>query len=477
MKLLTIRKILFGLLLSVFTVPAMGQNASIGTDSVLSLGLPVVLVTTVDAEEPSCEYVSHPEGCIGDGTKNATKVPGRVVVRQGNDVLFDSGDYLKKESGMTIKIRGNSSAYQDKKSFKIKLEKKGDMLSRGDDKTYKDKNWVLLKNDVLCLNTLIGMKTQELLHRGWTPAVRCVNVVINGDYRGVYMLGEAVERNEKCRIDVDKNNGYVIEEDPYWWNEDVSFAGGYLSDWYLDYFKYTFKYPDADELTPEQLSYIKTAVYNLEKSIEDGTYPDYMDVRSFASWLLAHDLLGDNDSAGSNMFLTKYDDTAESKFRMGPLWDFDAIMRMPDIWARIHDEYYFGRLFGSSNRTFAETYEALWNEITPTFFDEMTAFLQAYPQTEEGKAAERSRQADWDRWADSNFNPKGGTLAEDVVAAVNWFTARKAFLSSQIATLGVSTVSADKPLRSGEYYNLQGQRVSPTTKGLLIHNGRKVFNQ
>lgn len=38
------------------------------------------------------------------------------------------------------------------------------------------------------------------------------------------MLSETVERNKDCRINVAKT-GYIIESDPFWWNEDLYFEG------------------------------------------------------------------------------------------------------------------------------------------------------------------------------------------------------------------------------------------------------------
>jgi hypothetical protein len=95
----------------------------------LEYGLPVIVVNTVNDEEPTAEPINHPEGCLGTGITNATKVPGRVRIYFSGDVEnpdFDSGEYEEGQSGMTFKIRGNSSANSSKKPFKIKLQKKAD---------------------------------------------------------------------------------------------------------------------------------------------------------------------------------------------------------------------------------------------------------------------------------------------------------------------------------------------------------------
>ncbi len=73
---------------------------------VIDAGLPVLYVETVDGEEPTFDKVTHPEGMMGEGITNATKVPGRIRIVLGGADLYDSGDYVAKTSGMTIMIRG-----------------------------------------------------------------------------------------------------------------------------------------------------------------------------------------------------------------------------------------------------------------------------------------------------------------------------------------------------------------------------------
>ena len=240
-----------------------------------SLSMPVVVINTIDNEEPTGEYVVAPEGCNGGSIRNATKVPGSLVIYKGDETLYDSGEYEEGVSGMKYNIRGNWSSWLPKKPFKIKLEKKADLLCRGN-KKYNDRNWVLLKE--------------------------VVNLTMNGLSQGLYLLIESVKRNKRCRIDV-SDTGYIIEFDPYWWNEDFFVPSNYSDN-------YTFKHPDVEDFTEESTTYISNAVLEMEQSLKDGTYPSYIDVLSFASWLVAHDILGTQDGLGSNIFMMKYDNTA-----------------------------------------------------------------------------------------------------------------------------------------------------------------------
>jgi len=42
----------------------------------------------------------------------------------------------------------------------------------------------------------------------YVPRVEYVNVIVNDDYRGIYILSENITRDKDCRIDVDKDEGY-----------------------------------------------------------------------------------------------------------------------------------------------------------------------------------------------------------------------------------------------------------------------------
>ncbi len=384
--------------------------------------MPLLVVDTEDGEEPTCEQVSPPEGCIGNGITNANKVKSSLRILLAGDTIYDSGDYEKDVSGMTIKIRGNSSAYLTKKSYKIKLQKKADLLHRGDDATYKDKEWVLLTNEKNLSNHYLGFMATDAMGCPWTPANEFVNVVMNGVYRGIYLLAEPVKRNADCRIDVDEDTGYIIEYDPYWWNEDVYFESSMESPE-----EYTFKYPDSDDVTQEQIDYIQGAVLEMEASLDGEDYPDYIDLWSFARWVLTHDLLGTYDSGGSNMFLSKYDNTDASKFKMETLWDFDSIERMEAEWANIHDRYCFGKLFGNDNTAFAKEYAALWGRKRESAIKKIVGGLDGI--VESGLADEIDRFIPYDNVVSDFVHT---SITDEIDAHKDWLTSRKAWLDEAI---------------------------------------------
>ena len=404
---------------------AVGDSMMILSD-IISKGLPVLYIQTIDGEEPTCDYVSAPAGCMGKTITNATKVPGRMIIYQHIDeidsVLYDSGDYEKDVSGMTIKIRGNTSAYATKKPYKIKLQKKQDLLFRGDEATFKDKDWVLLKYDYLLARA--GFKVNELLGLPWTPQLKFVSVVLNDRYKGLYMLCESVKRNPDCRINVDKTTGYIFECDPYWWNEDV-----YVNSLTAPSYNFTFKYPDSDEILPEQLEYIQTVVTDYENSLNGPDYTDKIDVTTFAAWCLGHDIEGTQDAGGANRYYSKYDSTDTSKIQMPLLWDFDMAERTSGAWSLSHIRH-FSSLFDNENRTFVDEYVGLWRKMKKTFFSTMNQFLTSCYTSSDGRALNASLELEG---LAGGYTPT--SLQEHATGRIIWYNSRYRWLNKQVDAL------------------------------------------
>ncbi len=389
--------------------------------------LPLMIINTIDNEEPVCDYVDSPTGW-GASIDNATKVPSQIQMKKGCEIIYDSGIYENNVSGATIKIRGNTSAYGKRKSYKIKLQKKADLLQyiREDEENHKDKNWCLINGKTL--NTAVGLFVSEIIGFDWTPAFDYVNVVMNGEYRGLYILIESVERSE-CRINVHKNEGFIVERDPYFWKEEIYFD---TPDTYKDVLKYTFKYPDSDNISVESDSYlyIKDFFRKFYYSLPNGNYEDYIDTDSFASWVLVHDLLGTKDYAGSNIFISKYD-SGDSKLKMETPWDFDSIYGEEDSWVPIHRfaTFVYWDLFRSTNKIFKNAYIEKWNDLSPVFYEDLISKLENLENTR-GDAINTSRHLDCIIY---NNSYKG--IEEEIEEVKSWFVNRIDFINSAITEL------------------------------------------
>ena len=78
-----------------------------------------------------------------------------------------------------------------------------------------------LQNEESNLLTALGFILSRTVGMEWVPEYTFVNLVMNGRYMGLYYLTDAVERGDK-RVDIQKT-GFLIENDAYWWKEDVYF--------------------------------------------------------------------------------------------------------------------------------------------------------------------------------------------------------------------------------------------------------------
>ena len=442
------------------------------TPELKSTGLKTVVVTTIGEEEPVCESVEAPEGSWGVGTTNVNKVPGSVTVfNPDGSVAYESGEYMKKESGMTIKVRGNTSARYAKKPFKIKLEKKGDLMGRGD-KNLNDKNWVLLtaRHNLYELGFLIG----KWIEMPWSPAYEYVNVVINDDFRGVYLLAEAVERNEKCRI-MTEETGFVAERDPYWWNEN----GEYLPSGWNPQFNWTMKYPDFEDLTEDQKDYISGELRNFEQVISSEDYEEAIDVDSFCKWVIAQDILGTSDGGGTNFYLARNDNAPGSKLYVPVLWDVDSGEETVDAWSNVHYEKHIAPLFNNANPFFKKRYVELYREFSPVIYhniEELTSSLRS----DEWEGYNEAALLNNEKWGDAAPQYASNQNADDMDW---WFPDRSKWLDKAVEELaesldkGASGVGTFPVKDEGliNVYTISGIKIYAGEKGAFTPSSPGIY--
>ncbi|MDE5975915.1 MAG: CotH kinase family protein, partial [Muribaculaceae bacterium] len=293
------------------------------------MNIPVLDFKMENGEFPTCEYVEHPAGCNGYSIVNNEYLKGSFTISIGDNVVYESGEYVNKESGVRLKVRGNTSSYDGvlKKSYKVKLSKKADLLLR-EDKKLKDKDWVLLGLGSKKLNYVAGTETGRICGIPWEPEGRHVVVIINDQYMGTYYLVEAISAGSH-RVDI-AESGYIVENDAYWWKPEEVYFKSIHQRYDLGW---TFKEPDTDDFHEMSLENVKWAINNIEHHLYNGKdVTDFIDYESFANWLLAHDIIMTTDGYGSNIFVTKADfdplSPYSTKFKMGPLWDFDTSLTM-----------------------------------------------------------------------------------------------------------------------------------------------------
>ncbi len=374
----TIRHFVAATLLALLPVLSAAQTDKDTIDVLKSIALPLLDIETENNVNPTFTPIEAPEGCWGLGITDNDYVAGRLQITLLDSTLYDSGDYVKDKSGLRIKVRGNTSAvYFEQTPYKLKLSKKADLLLR-DDKTQKNKNWALLSTQLTgnLFFTLAGLEAARIVGMPWEPEVRFVNVVLNGRYIGLYNLIETIERADS-RIQID-DSGFVVENDAYWWNEGDAY---FHTPHQVSGMGYTFKYPDYEDVDSQRVAQIKDIMETAEDALWNGGEVDSMfDYTSFAKWLIAHDLLGSTDAAGTNIYYVMEaigsDGNALKPLQAGPLWDFGSIFKANGSdWSAQHTSEitYYPQLF--KREKFASEYIRLFNALKSTFASDIAERL------------------------------------------------------------------------------------------------------
>lgn len=437
--------------------------------------MPLFEFSLKDGEFPTFEVAEAPEGMSGKGIKNAKYVEGSLVISRLGEVLYESGDYVAKKSGIRLKVRGNTSSSQDwiaRKSYKIKLSKKADLLFR-DDVDARDKNWVLLGYASMKFNYLAGAAVGNHLGMIWEPEGIHVNVIVNGQYMGLYYLAESVEQGTH-RVNV-SDSGYIVENDPYFWLPDEVY---FKSNHQASNMGWTFKYPDTDDFNETSLGDIQWAINAAEKTLYGtGDLEQYLDYESFASWLLAHDIMRSSDGTGGNMYVVKDEFNPLSPFAsrlsMGPLWDFDGSFDgASEDFSAIHSSkvFIFPQLLEIPE--FKDCYLKKYNDVRETVKDAVMGAVEKY--LDASPDLWKARVINTAMGKDELYFKPGQNPYEHYRELDEFFTQRLKDLDKLIlGKVGVEEIPSDSDsTQQGEgevrHYNQAGLPVDETASGLVI---------
>lgn len=429
------------LILAFLPAVCFAQNSEKVLEQYSGLGLPLICITTADGKEPTSSVIYGP--IQGETLTDIVPKEGRMQIYRCDTLWYDSGEYQEDVSGMRIRHRGNTSAvHYRNKPFKLTLEKKADLIiTPEDDGTDKrSKHWVLL-NCSFSLRTAFVSLLEKKIGMEYPTRVEYVNVIINNDYRGIYILSENVRR-EKCRVDVDKEDGYIIELNPYYWNEPFS-----ISTRFTGFLQWTLKYPAPEDLTEEQEANIRSDIERFEQAVTSPYYSEVIDVPSVARWIFLHDICGTYDPSGSNIFVARKDREPSSLMRMPVAWDMDSSMAK-DIsnWSRTHSEVglFLSHLFTNQNcPDFCTAYINDWKRVLEAgVMEQMTQSCLDFPTTAQGQGLIRSYPLHAERW---KFDPSIFDVEAASQAFAEWFTARKQTLNTLVMGLEDFVTGIESP--------------------------------
>ncbi len=156
--------------------------------------------------------------------------------------LFNCEEEFELTAAAGVKVRGNSTADGDEKPYRIKFDKKQNMLGLHDGKEYK--SWVLLKSQWNLVMDHMGFTLADVIleDRYYSSDCTFVNVYINGKFKGIYLLCEQnqvaddrVDIYEPKEGETQTEIGYLVEIDHYAHEGDepffnVDYLGAELTD-------------------------------------------------------------------------------------------------------------------------------------------------------------------------------------------------------------------------------------------------------
>ncbi len=307
-----------------------------------------------------------------------------------------------------IDLRGHSSMGFAQKQYGIETrDSSGNNLNASILGMPTENDWVLYApyNDKSLMRNALTYSLGRDMGR-YASRARFCEVLINGEYKGVYTFFEKIKRDNN-RVDIagltsvdtsgiELTGGYICSLD---WIDN----GGWTSSYPPDPTNpdqntvfYQYIYPKDVDILPQQETYIQQYVDSFETALTSPTFDDpatgwrkYGDEGSFIDYFLMNEISKNVDGYRLSTFFYKEKITSGGKINMGPLWDFNLAWHNADYcnnqnfggWAFEFTDYcswdfpfWWRRL--DQDTMFQNNVRCRWDELRTTVFD--TAYIFNY---------------------------------------------------------------------------------------------------
>ncbi|MEY3050389.1 MAG: hypothetical protein RLY31_174 [Bacteroidota bacterium] len=291
--------------------------------------LPVVVIQTI------------PPGEIPD----EPKIPAHmgIVWHPDGSPNSPAGPFDAYDGWVGIEIRGSSSQSFPKKNYAVETrEADGSARNVSLLGLPAENDWILhgpFSDKSLLRNAITYVLAGQLM--AYAPRVRFCEVLINGDYKGVYLLTEKIKR-DRNRVDISNlkpednsgdelTGGYILKFDKW----DGAHSEGFQSQFRpypgaAEGVYYQYHEPAPDEITDAQREYIRAFVHQMEFVLQgpdfadpERGYPAYFDLDALVHYFFLQELGRNVDGYRLSTFLSKDKDSVSPLFKAGPVWDFN----------------------------------------------------------------------------------------------------------------------------------------------------------
>lgn len=289
---------------------------------------------------------------------------------------------------MEIKGRGNYSwTGFEKKPYRIKLADKQPLLGMN-----KSKHFTLLahaddSNDRKgFMRNAVGFELSKLIGMTYTPDAKPLELVLNGDYIGLYFLTEHIRvdkdrvnivEQEDEEIDSEKiTGGWLVEIDNYDTDPHITIKeGGKTTMWI------TYK-------TPEVLSYLQEQYLTQQmKLIDNLVYGDknsnelwnHLDMDALAKFYIVQELTDNYESFHGSCYLHK-DVGTNAKWNFGPVWDFGSSFNRDKSQYMYQGAVWHNHWIPEICKfpAFMNRVKEIWNEFYNGKYNDIYTFIDAH---------------------------------------------------------------------------------------------------
>lgn len=300
--------------------------------------LPLLSIDTGGRAIPGEAILNDQMSTIGV-TKAEDQSDGIVVqmeLRCKEGAWHQPGDAPDLTSKAVIRIRGNSSRRFAKKSYRLELVQDGhpelknkqDLLGMG-----RSGDWVLhgpFLDKTLMRNYMWMNLSGEIM--GNAPEVRFCELMIDGEYKGLYVLMETIEVGEErlqlsAYRDGDPVTSYLLHLETRAQYDKSIESFSFYTKRLEPRSSFEIAYPtrshltDAVKTTIEQdFSEIQKAIFSRKAGNDDDFYTRYLDEDSFIDYYILMEFLAVTDMFSSSTYFYK---DVRGKLCIGPVWDFN----------------------------------------------------------------------------------------------------------------------------------------------------------
>ena len=368
-------------------------------------------------------------------------------------VSLDGKDGYNWYSGTgSIRGRGNSTwSIYPKKPYRIKLNEKHKVLGLA-----KAKNWVLLANyrDLTSMMNTFVFEVARWMGMPYVNHSRFVELFIDGEYEGLYLLTEQVQQGTN-RVDVSDAEGILLAMDK---DDGPELSPQSTDNFWSTVYNMPMCVKHPDDVTTEQRNSIQAVLAELESAIKSVDYEaldSLMDMRSFMTMAMIQELV-ENVEICAPRSIYMYKD-GDGKWAMGPFWDWDAGFDFD--WGTFYDgnifryfndyrELVLGTdpanrkgMYGATPRFFTDMfksdrytkeYKQLWNSVKDSIVGHSWAIVEEYVSELNKGAYDRNKL----RWpivdTPSWWQPATYDVNQELAKMKTWLDNRVAYLDQVI---------------------------------------------